>query len=299
MESMRIIMTGRTKNGLVNALFIAPYLALFLVWVALPAFFGVAISFTKWNIFTGEIGFVGLNNYLRVLSDDLFLRSLLNTFQYAALSVAAGNAVSFLLACGLAGGIAGRRFFQTIFFAPIILSIGVTGVIWGWLYNTDFGILNYWLQQTGLPRLNWLTNPKFAMISIVIMVIWAGAGFNMMIYLAGLLNIPKSYYEAAQLDGAGAMSRMIHITLPLMKHTFAFTLIISTIGAFQVFDQPYILTGGGPDYATYTYVYHIYSNGFRYFRMGYASALSCLLAAVIALFSFIQYKMLTRRRVDY
>ncbi len=282
-----------------NGLFITPYLVLFVVWIVIPAVAGLAISFTNWNIFTGEVGFAGLRNYVRVLDDDLFLRSLLNTIRYTAYSVLAGNAVSLLLACGLARGFRGKTLFQTIFFAPVVLSIGVTGVIWAWLYNGDFGLLNQWLQSLGIPRIHWLSNPHWAMISVVIMVIWAGAGFNMMIYLAGLLNVPRGLYEAAELDGANGWQRFMYITLPLMKYTFAFTITVSTMGAFQVFDQPYILTGGGPDYATYTYVYHIYSNGFRYFRLGYASALSVILALLIFGVVFVQYRLLTRSRTEY
>jgi len=288
-----------TRARAFNALFLVPYLALFLVWVIAPAIVGLGLSLTEWSIFTGEMRFVGLRNYLRVFQDDLFLRSLANTLTYTALSVILGNAVSLLMAYGLARGIRGKLVFQTIFFAPVVLSIGVTGVVWGWLYNGDFGLLNYWLESIGLPRVHWLSNPRWAMISVIIMVVWAGAGFNMMIYLAGMLNVPRGLYEAAQLDGANAWQQWIYVTIPLMKYTFAFTLTVSTIGAFQVFDQPYILTGGGPDYATYTFVYHIYSNGFRYFRIGYAAALSYLLALLIFGVVYVQYRLLTRTRVEY
>jgi len=289
----------KRREHLSNALFLAPYLILFIIWVVAPALAGLVISLADWSIFTGEFHFVGLNSYLWVLRDDLFLQALWNTTRYTFFSVVIGNAVSFLLAYGLSRNLRGKIAFQSVFFAPVVLSIGVVGVIWGWLYDTDFGILNDWLSQLGLPRFHWLTNPHFAMPSVITMVVWAGAGFNMMIYLAGLLSIPKMYYEASQIDGAGEWKQLIHVTLPLMRRTFAFTIPISIIGGFQVFDQPYILTGGGPDYTTYTLVYHIYSNAFRYLRMGYAAAVSYVLALIIFVFAFAQYRALSRKGVEY
>lgn len=282
-----------------NGLFILPYLLLLSVWFVLPALGGFGISLTEWNVFTGQVDFVGFRNYAHIFKDDLFLKSTVNTLLYAFLTVTLGNLFSFILAYGLARGGRTKVLFQTIFFMPVVFSIGVTGIVWGWLYNADFGILNYWLQQLGAPRINFLTNPRYAMLAIVIMVIWAGAGFNMLIYLTGLMNVPTTFYEAAEIDGADAWQKLRHITLPLMRYTFAFTLTVSIIGALQVFDQPYILTGGGPDYATYTYIFHLYSNAFRYFRMGYASALAYLLAAVIFVLSLIQYRLLTRNAVTY
>ncbi len=290
--------TGNARRRWMNGLFLAPFLLLFLMWGIAPIITGFAISFTKWDVFSGEVHFVGISNYLRILDDDILPIALWNTIKYTFLTVLFGNALSFVLAYGLARDIKGKTIFQTICFAPVVLSIGVTGVVWAWMYNTDFGILNYWLGQIGIPPIHWLTNPSTAMYAIVAMVVWASAGFNMMIYLAGLLNVPPSLYEAAEIDGANAWKQLLNITLPLMKYTFAFTLTISTIGSLQVFDQPYILTGGGPDYATHTLVYHIYSHGFRYFRIGYASALSFFLAVIICGFSFFQYWVFTRRRTE-
>lgn len=288
-------MNQRLEERLTAYLFIAPYLLLFVGFLAVPVVYGFWISLHDWHVLGKTHPFVGWANYRALLQDDLFHRAVLNTAYFALLTVLPGNAISLLLAMGLNSRPRGETLFKTLYYLPVILSVAVTAIIWRWLYSTEFGIINYYLSALGLPRLSWLNSPSLAMPSLALMSIWWGAGGNMLVYLAGLRGIPEEYYEAARVDGAGPWARFRHVTLPLLRPALLFCLVMSLIGSSQVFGQSYILTGGGPHYSTLTVVLYMYQTGFSLYRMGYACAVAYVLFALVLGLTILQFRLISGR----
>ena len=206
--------------------------------------------------------------------------------------------VTLLLALGLAAlmnrKLRGISVLRAIYFFPVTASIVAVSLLWAWMYTPDFGIINYLLSLLGLPKVNWLVDPTLAMPSVIIMSVWRGLGFNIVVFLAGLQSIPRDLYEAAELDGAGGWNQFRDITVPLLTPTIFFAAIMALIASFQVFEQTYIMTQGGPGNATLTLVYQIFLNGFTYLRMGYASALSFVLFAILFVITIVQVRLQTR-----
>ncbi|MGE0033553.1 MAG: carbohydrate ABC transporter permease, partial [Pseudothermotoga sp.] len=199
--------------------------------------------------------------------------------------------LGLVLALVLVRNIPGRTFFRAVVFLPVIIPTVAAAMVWRWIFNADFGLLNDFLYQIGISNLpRWLSDPKWALTAIVILSVWKDVGFSTVMFMAGLQSIPTTVYEAAQLDGASAWRTFIHITLPLLSPTTFFVIVINVISSFQVFDQAYVLTGGGPGNATNTIVYYIYNNAFQWFRMGYAAAIAWVLFAVIFVATFVQFK---------
>jgi multiple sugar transport system permease protein len=291
-------MTQRTEERVTAYAFVAPYLVLFVAFLAVPVAYGLYISLHDWHVLGQNRPFIGLANYAALLQDDLFHRALINTAYFALLTVLPGNAVSLLLALGLNARVRGETLFKTLYYLPVVLSVAVTAIIWRWLYSTEFGIINHYLSLLGGPRPAWLNSPGLAMPSLAVMSIWWGAGGNMLIYLAGLRGIPDEYYEAARMDGAGAWARFRHVTLPLLRPALLFCLVMSLIGSSQVFGQSYILTGGGPHYSTLTVVLYMYQTGFSLYRMGYACAVAYVLFALVLGLTVVQYRLVAGRRED-
>ncbi len=291
-------MIQRTEERMTAYAFIAPYIVLFIAFLAVPVAYGLYISLHDWHVLGQNRPFIGFANYAALLKDDLFHRALLNTAYFALLTVLPGNAVSLLLALGLNARVRGETLFKTLYYLPVVLSVAVTAIIWRWLYSTEFGIINHYLSLLGGPRPAWLNSPALAMPSLAVMSIWWGAGGNMLIYLAGLRGIPDEYYEAARMDGAGVWARFRHVTIPLLRPTLLFCLVMSLIGSSQVFGQSYILTGGGPHYSTLTVVLYMYQTGFSLYRMGYACAVAYVLFALVLGLTFVQYRLVAGRRED-
>ncbi len=210
-----------------------------------PVIAGFVISFFKWDIVT-PAEYVGLRNYDELMHDELFWKTLRNTAAYVAGTIPLGVALALGLAIALNQPIRGRLTFRTVYFLPIVSSTVSIAVLWGWIYNTQVGILNYLLSLVGIDRVPWITSEEWAMPAVVIMSVWQSLGYNMILFLAGLQAIPQDYYEAASLDGASAWKRFWNITLPLLSPTTFLVVILSVISSFQVFEQTYILTGGGP-----------------------------------------------------
>jgi len=275
-------------------LFIAPNLFGFLVFVAGPVVAGFAISFTEWNLLSAP-QYVGLHQYRELLQDPLVWLSLKNTLIYSLISIPGGMAVSLLLALGVNYAAFTAKIYRTLFFIPVVTSAVAVALMWKWIFNQQFGLLNYLLTEIGVGKVGWLTDPKIALVSVAIVSIWKSMGYYMVLFLAGLQGIPREYYEAAALDGAGSWHRFRDITLPLLSPTLFFVLIISGIGSFQVFDQVYVMTKGGPGNSTLVYNYYLYQNAFEYFRMGYASALAYFLFALIFAITLLQIKFLSKR----
>lgn len=273
-------------------IFILPGVLFYLMVTFIPAIIGVGLSFTNWSIITPKFRWIGLRNYERLLTDEVFITSLYNTFRYAIWLIPGVIIVSLLLALLLNTKVKGITFFRTIYYLPMVTPIAVASVIWMWIYDRRTGILNYIVRLLGMPPRNWLNDIKTAMGSLVVMGIWLAVGGNMIIYLAALQGISSSYYEAAEIDGAGYWKKFWYITLPLLKPTTLFVVITTTMGALRAFAQMNIMTQGGPLYSTTTIVQYIFQTAFTDLRMGYAAAISVVLFVITLIITFIDWKFL-------
>jgi multiple sugar transport system permease protein len=284
--------------------FIAPWLLGFILFTAGPMVASVYISGTSWSMLSTPIG-LGFENYERILTDDpLFVQSLWNTAFYVVLSVPLGLILALGLALLLNQRVSGIGLFRTIFFLPSITNMVAVSVLWLWVFNPEFGLLNSALQRFGIVGPLWLQSEEWAKPALVMMSLW-GIGGTMIVFLAALQGVPRELYEAAELDGAGSFGRFFHVTLPLISPAVIFNVIIGVIGSFQVFTQAYVMTGsaqpgseGGPNNATLFMVVYLYKKAFQEFKMGYASALAWVLFALIMVFTLVQFRM-SRRWVYY
>ena len=300
------------KSGLFSALneqkwsylFIAPVIFLFLIFVVGPLIASFYWSFTQYDgIHTPK--WIGLGNYRNILfHDPRFWKSIRNTILYTVGVIPPGIALSLLLAIAIDQQIRLKNFFRVIYFIPAVTSVIALSVIWKWLFaGGKYGLVNYLLISIGLKPIDWLMSPTWTMPAIMIMSIWAGLGYNMILFLAGLQTIPTTVYEAADIDGANMWDKFRHITLPLLKPTMVFVVIIGFIASFQVFERIYIMTesefgiGGVLDSAL-TVVAYLYDMGFRKFQMGYASALGYIIFAVVFIITIINIKFV-KTKVEY
>jgi multiple sugar transport system permease protein len=268
--------------------FLAPTLLGLAVLSAGPILATLAISLTKWDLLTAP-NLVGLDNYVALLSDDRFQKALRNTFFYTIVSVPVGLAIALAIALALNTKVRGISFIRTAYFLPVVTSTIAIALVWQWIYSPDQGLLNEALGIFGIPSQKWLSDPTLAMPSIIAMSIWQGLGVNVIIFLAGLQAVPSDLLDAASVDGAGSWARFRNVTLPLLTPSIFFTGVLSLIGSFQVFDQIFVLAKPRPTEATITVVYFIYENGFKFFKMGYASAASWILFLIVALFTAIYF----------
>ena len=248
-------------------LFLAPTLIGLTFGTLGPVLAAIGISFTKWDVLTPPV-FTGLGNYIQLISDPTFKKSILNTFYYVLGTVPAATVLGLMLALLLNQKLRGVTFYRTAYFLPVVSSTVAVALVWSWIYSKDFGLLNFILRSIGLQPVAWLNSTRYAMLALIIMGIWGLLGEGMIIFLAGLQAISQSYYEAAEVDGANSWGKFVHITLPLITPSMFFYFIITMINAFQAFEQIYVMTRGGPSNATTTMVYYIYNNAFRNFRMG-------------------------------
>ncbi len=293
----RISQQAMRREALWGYLMIAPSILGFGLFFYLALGSSLFISFTQWDVLTAP-QWIGLDNYVQLFKDPIFLKSLANTGIYTLISVPLGMSVSLGLAVALNTNIRFRNLYRLLFFLPFLTMPVSISIVWKWLYNPTFGLFNQVLGLLGAAPVRWLSDPHMAMNSLVIMSIWMGSGYGMIIFLAGLQNIPREYYEAAQVDGANNATMFLHVTLPLLTPTILFSLITSLISAFQVFDIVYTMTKGTPLNSTRTVVYGIYEDGFHFFRMGTASAEAWILFVVILVITIIQMRM-QRRWVHY
>jgi multiple sugar transport system permease protein len=270
-------------------------LTLFVFWPILNSFL---LSFRDWSLLETTHPYIGLANYYELMQDERFWNAVYRTIYYTLSSVP----LSIVLALGLALLIhlplKGMTFFKAIYFLPVISSFAVIAIIWSFLMDPDIGLLSYYMKLMGLPVSDWLRSPIWALPAVILVAVWKNVGFNMVILLAGLGEIPESLYEAAKLDGAGTFRRFWNITLPMLRHTLLFVIIISVISSFQVFDQVYVMTRGGPMFTTETIVYFIYHHGFNVLNMGYASSASWLLFVVILLITLFQLRIFKYNETD-
>ncbi|NMB11476.1 MAG: sugar ABC transporter permease [Firmicutes bacterium] len=270
----------RKKEAIEFYLFISPWIIGFLLFLGGPIVASAVLSFTDWNLLNPP-SWVGVDNYLTIFTDDdMFWQSLKVTAIYTGASVPLGLMLSLLLALLLNTEVRGVRLFRTIYYLPSVMSGVAVALLWSWLFNPDFGLVNHLLGLFGIPGPTWLASETWALPAMIIMSLW-GAGQSMLIFLAGLQGIPQQLYEAAEIDGASGWSRFVHVTLPMLSPVILFNLIMGIIGSFQVFTQGYIMTNGGPNNATLFYVLNLYNQAFRNLRMGYASALAWILFFII------------------
>ena len=284
----RPLLRGQRVAGL---LLITPSLLFLLAFVVVPILAALYFSFTKYDLLQPP-HWIGLANYVNLFSDDRFRHSIVNTLLFAVGTIPTGTALALLFALLVDRKLRGIVFFRAAYYLPVVTSFVAASMIWLWLYDPQFGILNELLGAVGLPTSEWLQSPRTALLSIIIFSIWKNIGYNMMIYLAGLQGIPQQLYEAAQIDGAGPWSRFWAITFPLLSPTTFFVVVVWFIGALQMFIQVLVLTQGGPLDSTLTVVYLIYSNAFEYLKMGYASAMSFVLLLFIAAVTYLNTRLL-------
>ncbi|PXA68335.1 carbohydrate ABC transporter permease [Cryobacterium arcticum] len=278
--------------------FLAPALIILTAFVGWPMLSALRLSFTDASGF-GQETWVGLANYARVFTDSSILQAIGNTALYAVLFTPIALVVALVLALAVnSPQLPFREFFRTTLFLPFIVSLAVAAFAWSYLLDPQIGLLNYWLQAVGIRIGNVLEDPALAMPTVVLVAVWKSFGFYMVIFLAGLQDIPKSLYEAASLDGANGWRRFTNVTFPMLSNTMAFVVVIALIAALQAFDQIYVLTGGGPYRSTQTIVMEIYQSGFKDLELGFASALSYVLLVATLLLSLVQFLFFGRRGED-
>lgn len=277
-------------------LFIAAPVVGFLLFTAYPLCFAIYASFTRWNGL-GQMTWIGLENYIRLFGDQYFWKSLWNTIFYM-IGIPIGLVLSLLLAIALNTKIPGRTFFRTVYYIPVISSLAAIAIVWQFAYNGDYGFINQILEWFGIRGPNWLQDTAWVKPALIVMAVWKGLGYSMLLYLAAIQSVPASLNEAAQLDGAGAAKRLWHITIPMVRPVTFFLLVTGVIGGAQLFTEVNIMTPqGGPEFSSATIVWYIFRQAFRYQEMGYSTAMAIILGILIFIITLIQFRL--NRRNDF
>jgi len=281
----------RVKNSenLYGLAFVGPLVVGLIVFTYGPVLIALYLSFTKGDYLSTPV-WIGLGNYYRLVHDELFWTAMRNTAIFVVGTAPTGLAFSLALALAMNQQLRGIVFYRAIFFLPTITSAVAISLMWAWMYNPEFGVINSLLKAVHIKGPAWLASTEWALPAIMIMSVWVGLGYNMLLYLAGLQGIPKEFYEAAEIDGASTWDRFLHVTFPLLSPTTFMLVVLTIIGGFQVFEYSYVMTRGGPLNATLTMVLLIYMRGFETFEMGYASALAYVLFAIILILTLVQFR---------
>jgi multiple sugar transport system permease protein len=289
----------RRKEAITAYLFIAPAFVGFFVFIAGPMLFSLGLSLYRWDIFTAP-EFIGFENYSRMLQDARVVTAFRNTLVFVLIVVTLDVVIALVLAVGLQQKIpiVLRYFFRTTFFLPVVTSVAAISIVLAYMLNTRLGVINYYLVQLGFERIPWLTSSDWALISIALATVWKTFGFNLLLFTAGIQNIPVEMYEAAEIDGANAWHKLRRITLPLLSPTIFFVVVVSLISHFQMFDQANIMTRGGPGNASRSIVMVIWEDSFGSLRLGYGSAMATVLFLIILALTIFQFYM-QRRWVYY
>jgi ABC-type sugar transport system permease subunit len=287
----------RLRRSVYPYVWISPALLVFGVFTLLPLAAGVALSLVTWDGIHA-VRWEGLGNYVQVLQDQAFWQALVHNVIYALGTVVGKIVIAFVLAVLLNRALPGRAMFRTILFMPVVMSFVVVGLIWSWVYNYNFGLLNAILGFLGLPawKQDWLGNPSLALGGLIVVDMWKWFGFHMVIFLAGLQSIPNELYEAARIDGANAWQSFRRVTVPLLKGIVMINVLLATSGAFNVFDLVYVMTEGGPVNATDVGMLHIYTQAFQYYQFGYSAAMSYVLLIVVSMVSLVLMRVLRHER---
>ncbi len=293
----RIRLSYRRQEVLWAYVFLAPTIIGLVVFILGPAIASLLLAFVSTN-FINEFRFVGLQNLSELFGDDVFWISAGNTVFYVVAHVVPTVILGLILASVLNQPIRGRPLFRTLYFIPVVCPIVSTSLIWSWLYETEFGVFNYFLRSAGLPPIHWLTDSSWAMRSIVIWSIWSGVGYPVVLFLAALQGVSRELVEASKLDGAGPWQSFRHVTFPAISPATFLVVVLLVIGSFQVFTQTFVMTNGGPGYATHTLVMYLYKMGWNAFRFGYASAVAVVLFVIISVVTLVQFRV-QKRWVHY
>ena len=286
------------KEYLTFLLFIAPNLLLFIVFTFWPLIYSFELSFFKWNMISPTKTFVGLGNYTKMIEDPVYWLVVKNTAYVAAGTVFVKLAIALALALLLNQKLAGRTFYRAIIFSPTFTTSVAVAMVWTWIFDPFYGVLRVPLNWLGIASPHWLSDVQWTVPALIIVSIWAGVGYDMVIFLAGLQAIPRTLYEAAKVDGASGWHLFRHITLPLLSPTTFFLVVTSIISSFKIFDLVSVMTGGGPLNSSNVYIYYLYQNGFKWFKMGYASTLAVTFFVIVLIITIFQ-TILSKRWVHY
>ncbi|WNS46755.1 sugar ABC transporter permease [Paenibacillus sp. MMS20-IR301] len=285
------------KEKIYGFLFILPPLLGLLIFTLYPMIYSIYGSFTDWDGL-GQMNLIGLSNFTDLLTDELFHKALFNTL-FMMLGIPIGITLALLLALGLNRGVPGTTAFRVIYYVPVISSLAAVSIMWNWAYNGDYGLVNQFLDLFGISGPNWMANKFTVKPALIIMAVWKGLGYTMLLYLAALQSVSRSYYEAAELDGANGFQSFRHITWPMVRPVTFFIIVTNIIGGSQIFTEMNIMTPtGGPEYASASVVFYIWQKAFGNFQMGYASAMAVFLGVFIFVVTLIQFRMNEKQSFD-
>lgn len=290
---------GKVKPKKLNIKFlpyimVTPATLLFVLFFIVPIFYMIYLSFFSWNMLS-DMKFIGIDNFIELYKSTEFREVIINTFQYTITTVSFTIVISLLLALFLKKSTIINRFMQSVIFAPYVISLASIAFIWMWLMDSDYGLLNYILQLFGINTMDWLGDPDVALNSLSLVNVWKGVGFNTIIFISAMQNIPTYLYEAAKLDKAKSSTIFVKITLPMLSPTLFFLTLTGIIASFKVFETINIMTMGGPLNSTNTLVYFIYQYGFSFYKIGYASAAGVILMIFIGIMTIVYFKMLSKK----
>lgn len=280
------------KEAMWGYLFVSAPLLGFLIFGFIPIVMSLVLSFMKWDMFRAP-RFAGFENFTRVASDPIVFLSFKNTLIFF-LGVPVGMAISLMLALALNRKISGINIYRAVYYLPAVSSIVAVSLLWQWIFNPERGLLNMYLMNLGVAGPEWLSDPMWVKPALILMGVWGGLGPNMILFLAGLQGVPQSMYEAAAIDGAKPWQQFLHVTWPMLTPTTFFITVMGIIGALQYFGQIYIMTQGGPEHASTSYMFYLWQQAFTYYRMGYASALAWVLGVIIIIITAIQFRLASR-----
>lgn len=289
---LKLIKDVLNNEKYAGLIFILPAFLGTCIFIVIPIFCSLGLSFTKWDLLN-PIEFIGFENYKEIFSEQLFYKILLNTVVFALSTSIFGVIIPLLLASILNSKIRGAEFFKTAYFLPFITPMIVIGIVWQWIFDPNIGVLNHILRL----QINWLYDTHFAMLALIVVSVWKLIGYNMVIFLSSMSGVSQSLYEAAKIDGANSLQIFKNVTVPLLSPTIFFVVIITAISSFQVFDLIYLMTEGGPLDSTNVLVYAIYQNAFEYFNVGKASAIAYVLFTIILVLTLVQWNL--RKKIVY
>lgn len=289
----------KTREAIAAYIFLAPFLVFFTIFFVRATIASVQFSFLDWRLLRPTTPYIGFDNYINLFNDPIWWDSVKHTILFAAMTVTGTTILGLAAALAVVRPIKGQGFFRVLLYIPQLMSVGAMGLIWNWLLSGQFGVINYLLSFLGVRPINWLGEPELVLPALSFATIWWTFGFPMLIFIAGLQGIPEHLYEAAKIDGANGRQIFFRITLPLLRPTILFVTVTGVIGHFQVFGQPYIITGGGgPGRSSWTVIIYLYNQAWVAFRMGYGAAVAVSIAIIMAVITSIQFLVISRR-VEY
>lgn len=285
----------KTREAIAAYTFLAPFLIFFAIFFVRATIASVEMSFYDWRLLRPTRPYIGIQNYLELFDDPIWWSSVVHTLYFTAMTVVGTSVVGLAAALAVTRPIHGRGFFRVLLYIPQLMSVGAVGLIWNWLWSGQFGVINYLLSFFGVRPINWLGEPDLVLPVLSFTTIWWTFGFPMLIYIAGIQGIPEHLYEAARIDGASGWQSFRYITLPLLRPTILFVTVTGVIGHFQVFGQPYIITGGGgPGRSSWTVIIYLYQQAWVAFRMGFGAAVAVVIAIIMAIITTFQFKIISR-----